>query len=71
MIKKNIYVFIIFYFIDVTLQILQQAEDQLLSTSSSQPGKKQMEKRAIPDFGYPNLRDVPQLLENIQRRLLG
>lgn len=42
-------------FRNVTLQILQQAEDQLINASSSQLGNKHMEKRAIADFGYPNL----------------
>ena len=47
-----------FYFIDVTLQILQQAEDQLVNATSSQPSNKRMEKRAIPDFGNPSLMHV-------------
>ena len=61
----------IFYSTDVTLEILQQAEDQLIIASSSQNGNMHMDKRAIPDFGYPNLQDVAQMAENVQRRLLG
>ena len=29
-----------------------------------------MEKRAITDFGYPNLEDVVQIEENVQQRSL-
>ena len=66
---EKLYIF--FYFTDVTLQILQQAEDLLVNASSSQRSNKHMEKRAIPDFRYPNLQDVAQMVENIERRLLG
>ena len=57
------------FFADETMQILRQAANQLLTTpSSSRMSNIQMMKRAIPDF--PNLQDVVQMLENIQRRLL-
>ena len=60
-----------FYFTDVTLQILQQAEDQLRNASSSQPSNKHMEKRAIQGFGYLNPQDVPQMMDDTQQGLLG
>ena len=56
------------FFADETMQILRQAANQLLTPSSSRMSNIQMMKRAIPDF--PNLQDVVQMLENIQRRLL-
>ncbi|KAL9959435.1 hypothetical protein ACROYT_G032759 [Oculina patagonica] len=52
-----------------TLQILQQAENQLISSSSSQLRNFQIAKRSIPELSNPQ--DLVQALENIQRRLLG
>ncbi|XP_078342828.1 scavenger receptor cysteine-rich domain-containing protein DMBT1-like isoform X2 [Oculina patagonica] len=50
-----------------TLQILQQAQNQLFSPSSSQ--LRNFQKRSIPELSTPQ--DLVQALENIQRRLLG
>ncbi|XP_078342844.1 uncharacterized protein LOC144628599 [Oculina patagonica] len=52
-----------------TLQILRQIENQLLSPTPTQPSGRQMAKRAIPDI--PDLQQLVQILDNIQRRLLG
>ncbi|XP_078343053.1 coadhesin-like [Oculina patagonica] len=52
-----------------TLQILRQIEDQLVIPSPTQPNNMRMVKRAIPEF--PDPQELKQMLENIQRRLLG
>ena len=51
-------------FTDQTLQILQQAENQLVNPSSSR-----LKRREIPELSNPQ--DLVQMLENIQGRLLG
>ncbi|XP_078342899.1 uncharacterized protein LOC144628631 [Oculina patagonica] len=52
-----------------TLQILRQIENQLLSPTATQPSNRQMAKRAIPEI--PDLQQLVQMLDSIQRRLLG
>ena len=56
--------FYFYCFTDQTLQILQQAENQLINSSSSR-----LRKREIPELSNPQ--DLVQMLENIQGRLLG
>jgi len=52
-----------------TLQILLQIQNQLLAPTPTLPSNMQIAKRAIPEMA--NLQDAVQMLENIQRRLLG
>ncbi|XP_020619747.1 uncharacterized protein LOC110057496 [Orbicella faveolata] len=52
-----------------TLQILQQAESQLVNPRSSRLRDIRKMKREIPELSNPQ--DLVQMLENIQRRLLG
>ena len=51
---------------DQTLQILRQAENQLVNPSSSSVRKM---RREIPELSNPQ--DLVQTLEKIQRRLLA
>ena len=58
-----------FFLADETMQILYQAESQLQAPNSATTTNMPMAKKSIPDF--PNIQDVVQMAENIQRRLLG
>ena len=56
-------------FADQTLQILQQAENQLINPSSSRLRDVRLMRREVPELSNPQ--DLAQMLENIQRRLLA
>lgn len=53
------------FFTDVTLQILQRVQNQLLASGPTDAGG--LVKRAIPEV--PNPLDLKELLEKMQRRL--